>query len=501
MPLGGVSDLQAQENQTLHLAPLNPDFVEFLENPPEDFYGYIPPPMDLSHLDEIPVERLQQAAALPSKFDWRDTGKVTSVKDQNPCGTCWIFGTTSVLESAVLIDENTGYDFSEQSVALCVDRSWVFAYDDPDDPCMAGGNSLLASEVFIKKGAVSESCNQYNTGELQCDGTCGCDSCPPVKKVSGYRLVTNDKSQTGLIKEAVYNQGPVTMNFYYDGAHEYTHPTYGTVYDCAACTAANHMVSVIGWDDSVPHFETPGTGAWLVKNSWGTLWGNNGYFWLAYDSSCMTGIAYVQYKNYDPNEELYYWDEAGLVSAIGCGTPSAWMANIFTSTQNGSLTHVDFWTSSDNAEYDIYVYLDGNISDGLDNLARSQSGTYQEFGYYSIPLSSPVSLTNGQPFTIAVKMKTPGFDGPIPVEAKVIQGVTTLVDPPIQTGKSFARCSDTGPWEDLGTYGRNACLRARVTSEATNNPPYAPSGPSPANHASGVSINADLSWTGGDPDA
>jgi C1A family cysteine protease/transcriptional regulator CtsR len=465
MLIGGASDLRAEENELLQVTPVNPQFLEFRENPPEPFYGYIPPTMDLSHLDAIPVQTAATSAALPSSFDWRGQGKVTPVKNQNPCGTCWIFGTTSVLESAILIGENISYDFSEQSVALCVDRSWVYLYDNSDEPCglvvgHGGGNSLKASEVFIKKGAVLESCNSYNPSGLQCDGACVCDSCTPVKVVNGYRYVTGDKSQTGLIKEAVYNQGPVTMVFYYDGAHQYTSLTYGTVYDCATCAGANHLVSIIGWDDSVPHFETPGAGAWLVKNSWGTGWGNNGYFWLAYNSSCMTEIAYLNYKDYSPNEKLYYWDEASMVNAVGYSASSAWMANIFTSTQNGSLTHVDFWTTSNNALYAIYVYLDGNIYDGLQNLATSQSGTCQECGYYSIPLTSPVSLTSGQAFTIAVKMTTPGFNGPIPVE-EVIAG---FCEPPIQTGVSYCRYGDADAWYDLGTSGWNACLRARVTT-------------------------------------
>jgi C1A family cysteine protease len=469
-PLAGVSDLQAQEDDTFHLSPLNPDFVKFWEERPEPFCGYIPPPMDLSHLDAIPMGGLLKSGAPPTSFDWRDQGGVTSIKNQLSCGTCWIFGTTSILESAVLIGEDTEYNFSEQSVALCVDRSWVYLYDDADEPCgiapsHGGGWSSLASEVFIKKGAVLESCNPYNSSGLQCNGACLCDNCTPVKRVNGYRYVTDDQSQTDLIKEVVYSQGPVTVAFHY-GAHQYTDATYGTVYDCAACPPANHMVSIIGWDDSVPHFETSGTGAWLVKNSWGAAWGNSGYFWLAYNSSSMEEIAYLEYKDYDPNEKLYYWDEAGMVGAAGCGAPSAWMANIFTSTQDGSLTHVDFWTTSNDAQYDIYVYLDGDISNGLQNQVASQTGICQEFGYYSIPLTSPVSLPSGQPFTIAVKMTTPGYNYPIPVE-KVIGG---FVEPMIQGEVSYARCGDVGAWDDIATIEVNACLRARVTSGAAGQP-------------------------------
>jgi C1A family cysteine protease len=345
---GGVDDIKAPQ-----LAPLNPDFVAYKENPPEIFYGYIPPPMDLSHLDQIPVVGLPTLDKLPSSFDWRDYGKVTPVKDQNPCGTCWTFGTTSVLESAVLIGESVEYDFSEQSVALCVDRSWYYLYDGPTDPCNGGGWSWMASEVFIKKGSVQESCNPYDTSALNCDGSCVCDDCPTVKKVEGYRLATNDGSQLDVIKNAVYNQGPVTVAYYHDFG-EYWDPTWGPIYDYYPCSDyVNHMISIIGWDDDVPHPNPghTGTGAWIVKNSWGTAdsWADgagvsDGYFYLAYDSSCANEIAYLEYKDPVSGEKLLYWDEAGFVNSVGYSDNSAWMANVFTAHGSGDLTHVDFWT-------------------------------------------------------------------------------------------------------------------------------------------------------------
>ena len=146
--------------------------------------------MDLSHLDEIPVERARGFKALPTIFDWRDTGDVTPVKDQGTCGTCWAFGTASVLESAVSIGESTTCDFSEQDLALCVARSWTYLYDDADDPCNAGGNSFQATEVFVKKGAVDESVNPYDTSCLFCDGSCTCLWNQPEKTATGYRYVT-----------------------------------------------------------------------------------------------------------------------------------------------------------------------------------------------------------------------------------------------------------------------------------------------------------------------
>jgi len=450
----GVEETKVAKN-----APRNPDFMAYRKDLPKTSYGYRPPPVDLSHLDQLPVKGLPTPRALPSSFDWRDSGNVTSVKNQNPCGNCWIFGTTTVLESAVLINESVEYDLSEQSVALCVDRSWVYIYDNSSDPCMAGGWSWLASEVFIKKGSVLESCNPYNPAALNCDGSCVCDDCPPIKEVDGYRLATNNGSQIDVIKNAVYNHGPVTVAYWHDSFYLYWDPVYGWIYDKYLCSGSpNHLVSIIGWDDDVPHpnpYHT-GTGAWIVKNSWGTGWGNNGFFYLAYDSSCVEEVAYFEYKDPVPDEELLYWDEAGHVTSVGYKVSSAWMASVFTANQSGDLTHVDFWTTSSNAQYDIYVW-DAYFGTELAN----QAGNCQEYGYYSIPLNAQISIDAGQQFTVGVKMTTPGYGYPISAEIKI----SGTIELPIQTNVSFIRHPSSSSWTDLVDSDWNGCLRARIVRE------------------------------------
>ena len=455
----------AEDTRIPQLAPLNPDFVAYWENPPEIFFGDVPPPMDLSHLDQLPVEGLLISDALPDSFDWRDYGKVTPVKNQTPCGTCWDFAATSALESSVLIGESVAYNFSEQSVALCVDRSWVYLYDDWDDPCNAGGTCWLASEVFIRKGSVLETCNPYNGYALQCDGSCVCDSCSAIKNVDGFRVAAWDGSQIDTIKNAIYNKGPAKLSYNHSYSYEYWDPTWGAIYDYYPCPGGtNHAVTVVGWDDDVPHPNPShgGTGAWIIKNSWGTSnpWAggagiSDGYFYLAYNSSCVQRIIHLEYKDPVSGEELLYWDEAGQVSAVGYGDNDAWMASVFTADQASDLTHVDFWTTSNNAQYEIYVW-DGFFGTQL----AHQTGTCSEDGYYSIALSAPISIDAGQQFTVGVDMTTPGYNYPIPIE-KEISGE---VEPPIQSNVSFIRHTGSDSWKDLADYGDNACLRARIIS-------------------------------------
>lgn len=89
------------------------------------------------------------------------------------------------------------------------------------------------------------------------------------------------------IKDAVYNYGLVTAAYRHDDSHIYT----GNIYYWPNCTEnANHMVCIVGWDDTVPHPAGGGSGAWIVKNSWGSSWGNSGYFYLCYSSGNLKQI-------------------------------------------------------------------------------------------------------------------------------------------------------------------------------------------------------------------
>lgn len=475
------------------LAPVSAEFEAYRQKTPGEFYGYIPPPIDLSHLKDLPVagQAPRRQLAQPDSFDWRDSNKVTPVKDQGQAGTCWVFGTLAAVESKVLIGESVAYDFSEQNLVCCTDPSWVYLHNDRRN---AGGWSWLATDTLTKKGSRLESCDPYDVGAIDeeaCD-----DNCTTIKRVTGYRLVA---PTTALVKDAVYNQGPVSMAFYWNSSYFDSETDIYSYPDCP--WSPNHLVSIVGWDDN------KGTsGAWIVKNSWGTGWGDSGYFYLCYDSGNMDEVAFYQYEDYDSLEKVYYWDEAGWVGNSGYDSNYAWMASVFTAEQSGTLTNVDFWATSNNAQYQIYVYNDGDPSDGLENQLTSQSGTCGEAGYYSVALASPSSLNASQQFTIAVKMTTTGYGFPIPMEYEwvVVEPTTiTMCDPPIQTGVSYMRHGDTDGWYDLVGSDWNACLRAKInlatiTVTAPNDITAwsltTPTGPQPATQEGVLVVTTNGSW-------
>ncbi|MBN1191861.1 MAG: hypothetical protein JXA46_19070 [Dehalococcoidales bacterium] len=478
------------------IAPLNPAFIKYFrdqqiqlqtsEIAPGSSFGFIPPTFDISHLNSPPfVRNITELPvnALPAAWDWRDLNKVTPVKDQGQAGTCWAFGTLASLESRTGIVEeqlySELYDFSEQNLVLAVDPSYVY---QAADRANSGGDSFISTDTLIKWGTVLESTQPYDITTLN-TGQCN-KNLPPLQRIVNFRIVAAlgiSGTDIAEIKTAIQTYGPVMAAFWVDVGSEW--PGNGNMYDGFVYDYpsfsdqndyydANHMVSLIGWDDTVLSPRTGNYGAWIAKNSWGTDWGNDGYFYLCYGAGNLQQVGSYHgsagYEDYNASEHLYYWDEAGLVTGFGFGTASAWMRSVFTAEKAGVLTSVNFWATDSDIQYEIY------IRNSADKILRTRSGTCAEMGYYTIPLASPVPLFSGQEFRIDAKItSSTGYMYPIPVEKYT--GITSdgqevpYTDPPIQTGVCFFKASDQDPWQDASQYSEggtqipiNICLRATV---------------------------------------
>jgi hypothetical protein len=172
-----------------------------------------------------------------------------------------------------------------------------------------------------------------------------------------------------------------------------------------ADSTTNHAVLIVGWDDSASH--AGGSGAWLVKNSWGTSWGSGGYFWIAYGSgnigmwtSCMD-----RWKEYDEYETTHSHDEAGWTTDFGHPSVMTWwtMARFTPSASSArELTDVEFYTTDVTTDVDVYVY-DTYSGGALGSLLTSKLNlSFPEAGLHSVPLDDTLEIPQSDQIFVAI---------------------------------------------------------------------------------------------------
>jgi len=408
--LGGifVPSVGAQEAApALQAAPVNPEYIDWLfERANEDHravpkdmtysLGHIPSPLDRSHLIGQAGLGVSPDGA-PANYDLRTFGYVTPVKDQGACGSCWSFGTYGSLESCLLKNQSETWDFSENHLKNYHGFDW--------GPCDGGNTDISTAYLARWSGPVSEADDPYHDWD---DRPSPGGSCQ--KYVTSVYRFYNDSD----IKDAVMNYGAMYVSMYWDSA-SYNSTTYTFYY--SGGTGTNHGVTLIGWDDNKVVSGAPGNGAWLIKNSWGTGWGDNGYFWISYYDTAAVSYGVAFYNAVPPTTYAsnYDYDPFGRVGSLGVGSNTFWGANIFTATANEPLGAVGFYAGAPNTSYEIYIYDDFNGS-SFSNLLRSTTGTITWEGYHTITLPTPVDLTSGDDFSIVMKFTTPGYNYPVPME-------------------------------------------------------------------------------------
>lgn len=447
------------------MAPLNPAFLEYIQEsqfskiqaplPDEHPLGFIPSPLNLSHLTGQPMFQGTRLLSAPLSYDLRTQGKLTPTKDQENCGSCWAFATYGSMESNLLPSET--WDFSENNLK----NTHGF---DPGH--CDGGNGDMSTAYLVRwSGPVRESDDPYDPSDPNSPHAL------PYEKLMQEVIVVPDRANSSdneNIKQAVMTYGGVMTSMYYGSG--YYNSNYKTYYYNGA-NASNHAVVIVGWDDnfdknkfaSIP----PGNGAFVIRNSWGASWGENGYFYMSYYDSKVGKSNYV-FNGAEPTthyRNVYQYDPLGWVSAYGYGTNTAWFANVFTAAEDEALTAVGFYTPTLNSSYELHIYIDVTSDPTTGSPSGTQSGTIETAGYHTVPLSLPVPLSSGEKFSIVVKLTTPGSNYPVPVESRIANYSSQAKANP---GESYMSSSGN-TWTDMTSIcsGCNVCLKGFTSPDAT----------------------------------
>ena len=459
---------------------------ETSRNPVSDAPTCVPDGWEREYPMEIPDDFIapesvyagvQPQGMLPERYDARDSGTVTCVKDQGEYELCWAFSALAVGESSLLQSgrADAAIDLSEMHLGAAFSGD---AYDPMGNT--AGDGSYLAESYLISGnnnkfttfalanwiGAADEAAYPY----VPMEELAGAARTEDIAHMTDARWI--NAQNRDAVKAAILSNGSVGISVYYraDDLNTQTSAYYNPSY-----TATNHAVTVIGWDDAFPAeaFNTlpPEDGAWLIKNSAGEAYGEDGCFWLSYADAAITNtgataflFAFDTARNYDSN---YHYDGAFGTRADSVENGGE-VANVFVAAGNPQggdelLEAVGIALASADVSYSLQIYTD--IRDPMDPTSgtpaylQPQTGSTSYSGYYSIPLEEPVRLAEGERFAVVFRLENAFGHVNYFVDQSYINSAWIRFVSHTEAGQSFLR-QPGGDWADLHNSGETARVKA-----------------------------------------
>ena len=440
---------------------------------------------------------ITKAAAYPSTYK---TANLPDVRDQGSYGVCWAFSTISLIETNLIKKNLVSNDIDLSELHLvnytynCVNdplgglEGDINKFDTSYGSVMQyGGNVEMAANSLLDwEGAVNEDVVPYTTEYVrQVENNQLDDSLAYGKDVAHvqnfYRVNTTSKED---VKKAVMDYGAVSISYWSDQSSDWSTQYYNSLtaaYYCPEGYTTNHAVNIVGWDDdySSDNFATKpeGNGAWIVRNSWGSEYGKDGYFYLSYYDKSIYSVGYTLEAELSDNyNNNYQYDGAMLYGYMGY-TGSNKYSNIFEAKANlgGSenIKAVSFMTgSSTNLNYTVSVYT--NLSDDTNpesgTLAAQKSGVTTYDGMYTVVLDSSVNINEGKKFSVVVEVNSnSGKTAYLAYERSMQSGKAGYwCTASVKANQSFINSPYNG-WNDFSnkSYGGNFIIKAFTDNETT----------------------------------
>ena len=385
----------------------------------------------------------------PAAYDSRSYGYITAVGNQNPYGTCWSFASMASVEAYMIkhgiVNAETGAPAAASMNLSELHLAW-FTYTDAYDAMgmLAGDSSAPVGKPYLDRGGNG---GQAIMTMMRWEGPAS-ESTPALAYSAASSSGVNAQyaynydiahleggewipaKNQYAVKCAVMEYGAGVISYYHDDNNTYYNSTthaYCYKQSDSAETTTNHSVTIVGWDDNYSRnnfnaaSRPASNGAWIIKNSWGSGWGENGYFYLSYeDTASYNSTCYFfevgRLDNFDHN---YQYDGTGSV-AFKLGLKNGCqIANVFSANGPETLRAVAVNTLDEAVSYTVEIYR--NLTDGRNpasgTLVSTQTGSFSYPGYHTVRLSDPVKLSPGDTFSVVFTLSTPG---PEPEDGKAV---------------------------------------------------------------------------------
>lgn len=400
---------------------------------------------------------------ISKSYDLRNEINNIKVKNQKKVGACWAFSFTSMLETTLVHKYNiTQREYSPMHIEYTCARLYNRILGGNGTRLMSlayatGGYGPVYESDFSFESVYDEKNNdasqyyltdldnvnleqkvrarvtdsiifaniskKYDTnGEVTYNNSQDTSKTYSKEEVEVIRkLIKNQIKENGAVSAIFYSDIGVTSNRVYISANNYYNSQTKAFYCDNGTIQANHAVTIVGWDDTYSKENFPqnhqpiNDGAYIVLNSWGEEFGENGYFYVSYDDSCIereiSAIKEIKTYNNEMNENVYQYDELGvsygisLTGSNGKYLTSVEAANVFDrkdTSKKEYLTEVGIGLMSTEG-IEVYVNSqDGDVKNANTLVATATGTNALESGYHSLKLANSIELT-GEKFVIKVK--------------------------------------------------------------------------------------------------
>jgi len=422
-------------------------------------------------------------AVTPATYDLRTAGPggsswITPVKDQGHLSTCWSFSTaaafqSTLLQQGIVTDPNSplvdlsewhdathnGYDHPDYdppynakgsggsqryTVAYYTRGQGEWTVNSSNGPQVAGGGPVLESQNPLNEYPTSEMDQKLNLAPYV----------PPASQAPAYQLQNAEflwqdgldkgkplplNQQLERMKNAVIDHGALSVAMYYTPtSYDDTTKTY--YFSGPADTPTDHLVTVAGWDDTKAVPGAPQVGAWLIQNSWGTQFGDQGYFWISYQDALINKFpATLIGGPIDPNAQVWQnqimYPDGQLGLGVGKASEAAAVIEVAANTVVQSL---GIFANHAAQQVQISVY-DHWGAGGPADLLASFSHTFNLPGYALVDLPTALPRAVDGNLVVTVDYGS-AFSQPVPFEP--LTGVAA--------GLSYL-LNENGSWDDMST--------------------------------------------------